>query len=296
MSPGPIYIVGAGRVGTALALLVQRSDVLLVGLWTRSERSAERVSAAVGQQCAWGPLPDDIARARTVIVSVSDPEVEATAGALLDGGLLRGCEVVLHCGGARPASEALGNVVPLASVGTFHPLVSVASPEQAARAMPDAYFAVEGDHRARQRARELADALGLRWFHIEAEQMALYHAAAVMASNHAVALWHAACRLLTEAGLDGARSQQVLMPLLRSTVDNVEALGVADALTGPVRRGDPGTVEGHLHVIRQRLPELTDLYVAGTGQAVALTAEIDQDLRDRLDAILDVIRRTESPR
>ena len=292
MSLGSIYIVGAGRVGTALGLLAQRAGLDLTGLWTRGRESARRVSQTVGRECSWGPLPDAIGRARIVIVSVSDPEVQAVAGALLDGGLLRGCEVLLHCGGARAAREALENVQSAVPVGTLHPLVAVASPEQAARTMPGAYFAIEGDRPARELARELAQGLGVGWFELEADQMALYHAAAVMASNHAVALWHAASLLLTEAGLDSARGQEVLLPLLRSTLENVETLGVRGALTGPVRRGDPDTVEGHLRSIERRAPELAPLYCAGTAQAVALARETGEDPRPGLDAILDVIRRT----
>ena len=294
MSLGPIYVVGAGRVGTALGLLIRKAGLPLAGLWTRGEQSALRVTEAVGQECFWGPLPDAIGQASTVIVSVRDPEVAAVSGALLDGGLLRGCEVVLHCGGARPAREALANVVPMLTVGTFHPLVAVASPRQAMRAMPGAFFAIEGDAGARRRAQELAEGLQVQWFELEAEQMALYHAAAVMASNHAVGLWHASSRLLGSAGIDPARCQEVLLPLLRSTLDNVESMGLVAALTGPVRRGDPGTVAKHLRTIQQRVPELADLYRSGTRQAVTLARESAEDLQQSLDAIEDVIRRTES--
>ena len=185
-------------------------------------------------------------------------------------------------------------VVPLVPVGTFHPLVAVASPRQAMRAMPGAFFAIEGDAGARRRAQELAEGLQVQWFELEAEQMALYHAAAVMASNHAVGLWHASSRLLGSAGIDPARCQEVLLPLLRSTLDNVESMGLVAALTGPVRRGDPGTVAKHLRTIQQRVPELADLYRSGTRQAVTLARESAEDLQQSLDAIEDVIRRTES--
>ncbi len=296
MSLGPVYIVGAGRVGTALALLARRAGLELAGLWTRSQASAARVKQAVSLECAWGALPDDIGRAQLVIVSVRDPEVPAVCGALLDGGLLRSSQAVLHCGGARPAAEAMANLVPSVPVGTFHPLVAAASPEQAARAMPGAYFAIEGDDPARARARQLARRLEVGWFELDAEQMTPYHAAAVMASNHAVALWHAAARLLAEAGLERARCQEVLLPLLRSTLDNVAQMPLEQALTGPVRRGDPDTVGRHLEMIQRRIPELADLYRAGTDQAVDLARGSGEDLADALEAIGRVIRRTDPPR
>ena len=293
MSGEAVYIVGAGRVGTALALLMQKAGEPLAGVWTRTESSARRVSRELGRECAWGPLPGAIGESRMVIVSVRDPEVPAVGGALLDGGLLRSSEAVLHCGGSRPARQALTGVAPAAPVGTFHPLLAVASPQQAARAMPGAFFAVEGDAPARQRAMELAGRLDLRCFEISGEQMGRYHAAAVMASNHAVALWHAAAEVLQEVGLERERASEVLLPLLHSTLENVESLRLAGALTGPVRRGDAATVEAHLEAL-QHLPHTAALYRAATMQAVHLARRAgDARLEPALERILGVISSTQ---
>jgi predicted short-subunit dehydrogenase-like oxidoreductase (DUF2520 family) len=212
------------------------------------------------------------------------------AGALLDGGLLRGARVVLHCGGAVPARVALSPIADLVATGTLHPLVAVADPEQAVRLLPGGFFAIEGEERARTTARDLVTLIGARPFEIEAEAMILYHAAAVLASNHAVALWHEAQLLLQQAGLDPELARAALTGLLRSTLENVEALGLPDALTGPVRRGDRETIVRHLEALDQSAPHLAALYRRCTAAAVraAMAAE-GGSTAVRLQGLLDLV-------
>lgn len=268
----PIFVVGAGRVGSALGALLSRAGQEVLGLWSRSRVRAEAARVLTGLPCAFDALPPDIGRARTVVVAVHDEAVVAVAGALLDGGLLRSAMTVLHCGGARPAREALSPLVghEQLSLGTLHPLIAVADAAQALRHLPGAHFAVEGEAAAREVARALAGAAGARTFELAAEQMTLYHTAAVLASNHPVAIWHVARMLLEQAGV--APAGEALSGLLRSTLENVEELGLPWALTGPVRRGDATTVSRHLDELGRRAPGLVPLYRACT-LAAADTAE-----------------------
>jgi len=284
---GPLFVVGAGRVGSALATLWVGGGIELLGLWTRSEQGARQAGRLTGLRCHHGAFPADIGRARTVIIAVPDGEVATVAGALLDGGLLRSADAVLHCGGANPADQALA---PLehspCRLGTLHPLLAVADAGQAAARLPGACFAVEGE--AQGTASALVAAIGARAFEVEGEAMALYHTAAVLASNHTVTLWHAACQLLEQAGLDAALAAEALLPLVQSTVDNVATLGLPQALTGPVRRGDLGTVERHLAALAREAPALLPLYRACTLQAARIAEEAgadDEELRRALEKI-----------
>lgn len=269
MSARPsIYVVGAGRVGTALATLLSRAGERVLGCWTRRREAAEAAEATSGVVGHHGALPDVIAGARTILITVGDPAVSTVAGALLDGGLLRQATVVLHCGGAHPAASALAPLTSVVATGTMHPLVAVARPEQALRVIPGAFFALEGDPTARTEARRLTQALGARSFELDSAEMALYHAAAVMASNHAVALWHAAETLLQRSGVDPDVAGPALHALISSTLENVVQLGVPEALTGPVRRADLPTIKRHLDVLGRRAPELEGVYRACSAVAV----------------------------
>jgi predicted short-subunit dehydrogenase-like oxidoreductase (DUF2520 family) len=268
-----LYIVGAGRVGTALSALLHRAGLPLAGIWSRSPEGARRATELSGIDCSHGPFPAQIARADTVILAVRDPVVPTVAGALLDAGLLRAAKVVLHCGGMQPAALALSPLSSVYALGTLHPLVAVVHPRQAVRLIPEGYCAVEGDERALQRAEELVEAMGARSFRLNRADMALYHAAAVLASNHAVALWDGALNLLSQTGLDRERGAMAMMTLLRSTLENVQKQGLPDALTGPVRRGDVETVKRHLTVLQERAPRLARLYRSCTAAAVTTARE-----------------------
>lgn len=289
--PVPIFIVGAGRVGSALAALLSRASRPPSGLWSYTKSGADRARAVTGLECSHGAFPASIAEARVLILSVRDTALPLVAGALLDGGLLRCAQVVLHCGGSAPARVALSPIADLVATGTLHPLVAVADPEQAVRLLPNGYFAIEGEERARAAAHDLVDLIGARTFEIEAEAMTLYHAAAVLASNHAVALWHEAQLLLQQAGLDPQLARSSLTCLLRSTLENVESLGLPEALTGPVRRGDRETIVRHLEALERSAPHLTSLYRACTGAAVraAKATEGGGQMAVQLQGLLDLI-------
>jgi predicted short-subunit dehydrogenase-like oxidoreductase (DUF2520 family) len=269
---GGVFVVGAGRVGTALALGLQRAGLPVVGLWTRDAVGATRVAALTGLPVHHGPFPVELASAEIVLLSVPDPVVRVVAGALLDGGLLRSAPVVLHCGGGHPAGEALGVLASAVSIGTLHPLLAIADPVRGAAWLARSIFVLEGDERACAVGRSLVEALGARHLTLPAGALRLYHAAAVMASNHGAALIAAATELLTAAGVDPSLALPALLPLVASTLENLEALGPAEALTGPVRRGDPATVEAHLEAIAHAAPQHLALYAAGTRAAAALAS------------------------
>ena len=155
---------------------------------------------------------------------------------------------VAHVSGATPLSE----LAPHARRFSVHPLQTLVEgrgPEQ----LDGAWAAVTGETAdALSYAREVAETLGLRPFVLADDRRALYHAGAVMASNYLVTLHRAASRLLEDADAP----PEALIPLMERTIAN------DFELTGPIARGDTGTVERHLAAIRHAEPELEPLYVA----------------------------------
>jgi predicted short-subunit dehydrogenase-like oxidoreductase (DUF2520 family) len=227
--PHRLAIVGAGRLGTALAVALRDGGV------------------EVDPPLRRGQHPDPAADA--VLLCVGDDEI-AAAAASIDAGPLLG-----HCSGAT-GLEALGD----RRAFSLHPLMTVA-----AGAGPDvlrgAGAAIDGsDEAALATARALAASLGLVAVRIAPEDRAAYHAAASIASNFLVTLGDAAERLGAEAGL--AREQ--LVPLVRAAVENWATLGPERALTGPVARGDEPTVARQRAAVAQRTPELLELFDALT--------------------------------
>jgi len=167
---------------------------------------------------------------------------------------------VVHVSGA----ESLDALEPArragAAVGSMHPLQTFADIEHAVAAMPGSTFALEGEGPLLACLREMARALGGRAIELRPEDKALYHVAAVLASNYVVTLMDMATGLWQEFGVEQDSAAKALLPLLQGTVDNLRRLGLPDALTGPIARGDLGTVRRHLKALEASAPDMLLAY------------------------------------
>ncbi len=211
----------------------------------------------VGACTILGPLGrgSDADGADAVLLCVPDSQIAEAAAVIAPGRL------VGHCSGAT-------GLDPLAPHEAFsmHPLMTVAG-ERAS--FVGAGAAVDGiTPRALDFARGLAEALGLRPVRVAPEDRALYHAAASIASNFLVTLESAAERLAAETGVE----RDLLVPLVRTTIENWADLGAERALTGPVARGDEATVARQRETIAERAPETLELFDALVAATRSLAA------------------------
>ena len=172
-------------------------------------------------------MADSAVGVELLVIATPDGVVAEVAAAVRPVGTT----VVAHLAG----SLGLDVLAPHARRASFHPLRSIPSGQVDLRG---AWFAVAGD----ELARRVVDDLGGRPVEVDDDHRVAYHAAATIASNHLVALLGQAERVAATAGVP----LEAYLDLVRQTVDNVARLGPAEALTGPVRRGDWATVERHL--------------------------------------------------
>lgn len=225
LPPMRASIVGRGRLGTVLAKGLRSGGVEVDGPLGRGDTVTFRD----------GP----------VLLCVPDAEI-AGAAARVPPEALTG-----HCSGATTLS-----VLAPHEAFSVHPLMTVAAGDDPER-LRGAGAAVAGSSpRALAVAEGLAGALGMRVVRIADEDRAAYHAAASIASNFLIALEAAAERLLATAGAD----RDLLVPLVRATVENWARLGPERALTGPVARGDDATVARQRAAIAERTPDLLGLF------------------------------------
>jgi predicted short-subunit dehydrogenase-like oxidoreductase (DUF2520 family) len=209
-----LRVIGPGRAGGSLAAALGGAGWLVAEPVHRGEPVE---GAAAGVDLLVLAVPD------TVVAEV------AAAVAPVD------TTVVAHLAG----SMGLDVLAPHPRRAAIHPLVAMPSASVGARRLVEgAWFALAGDPLARR----VVDDLGGRWFAVADEDRAAYHAAAVIASNHLVALLGQVERVATRAGVPF----EAYLDLVRSTVDNVAELGPARALTGPAARGDDETIRRHL--------------------------------------------------
>jgi predicted short-subunit dehydrogenase-like oxidoreductase (DUF2520 family) len=248
-----VAIYGMGRFGRALvgALAARGQPPLRTG-----GRSRPAADDGVYRQGAEAFL-DGLMPGTLVVLSVPDDALETVANefAAIPGaaGLL-----FVHTSGARGPEvlEPLAGVG--AQIGVFHLLQSF-PPEHGHTLIRGSYGAVAGGPELRAALHTLADALGVTLLELSEQQRVPYHAAAVLASNALAALLDAGGELLAQAGIAPEHAQRMLIPLARGTLQNAETLGPRAALTGPVVRGDVGTIRRHLGVLGG---EVRSLYVA----------------------------------
>jgi predicted short-subunit dehydrogenase-like oxidoreductase (DUF2520 family) len=243
-----LWIIGPGRLGLALGYRLARSGA--VGTLAYSGRGAEKPGHPVFSQFPWlvryqaglAPPPPN---GTGVLIAVPDDALTEVVAALAELELPAGIPV-LHASGSLSAEV----LAPLAAkghpVGGLHPLAAIADPVDGADRLRGATFGVEGEGAARELAVRLVSACDGYVLAIEPGGKALYHAAAVFASNYAVALMSVAERLMVQAGVAALDAQAALARLAVGAVQNVAAQGPVAALTGPIARGDAETVERHL--------------------------------------------------
>jgi predicted short-subunit dehydrogenase-like oxidoreductase (DUF2520 family) len=157
----------------------------------------------------------------------------------------------LHTSGAL-ASDELSILRAVGfHIGSLHPLVAVSEARAGAESLRHAFFCIEGERAAVSAARKVVHDLGARAFSIKTKEKALYHAAAVIASGHMVALFDLAAEMLQRSGLKKSDARSILIPLVESTLDNLGRREPAHALTGTFARADAATVRRHLAALRK---------------------------------------------
>ena len=279
--------IGAGRAATALALGLQARGYTVAAVASRSPSSAEKLAGRL-EGCAAYADPQRVADACDLIfITTPDAAIEPVASQL---GWRAGTWVV-HCSGA----ESAGILEPAreqgALVGSFHPMQTFPGAESVdVSVLSGIAYAVEGPPPLSDALEEMARALGGWPVEIGPQDRALYHLSGFLACGAVVALMAQASEIWRAMGYTREEGQEVLLPILRSTVDSIEARGIPAALTGPVSRGDIGTVVKHLDALEKRAPSVVPIYCQTALEAVTLSREkggIDGKIEQELTRLLE---------
>jgi len=257
-----IAIVGAGVLGTSLGILLRRAHHEIVAVSSRTLKSARAAVSAIGGGAVVSDPGTAALGADVVLLAVPDRAIPMVSIQVASGGALRRDAVVAHLSGALPAGVLAGIHAAGGWKGSLHPLQSFADVETAVTTLPGSFMFLEGDAEAVDVLRSLAMSLDARPVPMTSQGKALYHAAACAASNYLVTLVDYASELMTRAGVPPNVALPALLPLLQGTVRNLQTVGLPEALTGPIARGDVGTVRGHLAALHRAPGDLVRLYVA----------------------------------
>lgn len=254
-----IAIVGAGNVGTTLAVLFQKAGHTVTGIASRSRESAARAGERAG--VPFGTNPTEFTRNSDIVfITTPDRLIADVCRQIASAGGFTPGTVVAHTSGAH-SSEILKSAEEAgAAPVSFHPLQTFANPEAGIKNLPGSFITVEGSERALPKARELVESLNCRLLEIPTDGKPLYHAAACIACNYLTTLLDSGLAVMEAAGISREDGLSALFPLIEGTLKNIIRVGTTQALTGPIARGDASTVAAHLSSMEKKLPSVIPLY------------------------------------
>lgn len=256
-----VGVISAGRVGSVLGAALARTGHVVTGASAVSQASRDRADELLPGVPIADPT-EVAARADLVLLAVPDDELEGLVKGLVATGSLRAGQIVVHTSGAQGVKV----LEPAAALGALtlalHPVMTFTGRSEDLQRMSSACVGVtapDGDEVAWSVGEALVVEMDADPVRVPESVRPLYHAALAHGANHLITLVRDAADLLTNAGV--ANAERLLGPLLSAALDN--ALRHGDrALTGPVARGDTGTLRKHLDVLADDAPETLPSYRA----------------------------------
>ncbi len=281
-----IGFVGCGRLAASLSMALGQAGYTVEAVADRDGDAARRLAGRLGDTARPVGSPAEVAKASDLVfLAVQDSAIaEVAAGVSWEKR-----HFVVHCSGAVGLDALEPAAAAGATTGCLHPLQSFPSLEPEPELVQGIACGIEGHEPLGSLLAEIVTRVGARAFRLEGVNRPLYHAAAVFASNYAIALVGAAGRTWALAGLPAGLAREALAPLLASVVGNVARMELGEALTGPVARGDVRTVEAHLGSLAAE-PSLEDLYRLLGRELLRLDGPADPAARERLRQLLGEVR------
>lgn len=259
-APPSLNIIGCGKVGKTLGRLWQQAGVFRLGgiLNRTQDSSAEAVAFLQGGQamnCVAELPPADV-----FLLGCADNHLADCCAELVASGVVQAGNVVFHCSGALSSTLLEPARTVGARIASVHPVKSFADPAQAVHDFAGTFCGVEGDAASLDRLQTAFAAIGARCFPLNAERKTLYHTASVIACNYLVALQEVSLQTFAQAGVERELAMQILQPIVQGTVSNIFRLGMAQALTGPIARGDHTVVARQVEALDAWRGDYADLY------------------------------------
>jgi len=280
-----IGIIGAGTVGSALAIKLAESGYNISVVSSRKLTSAEKLAAAI-QGCRAVDTNQAVAdTADIVFITTPDAAIPQIAAELK----WHKDQSVIHCSGADSTDSLLPTRQMGATTGFFILYKPWLTSNRQSIIYPARPLRSKRKEPLLTTLKEMAAALNCRWIELKAEDKVIYHAAAVIASNYLVTLVKLADDLWETFGIPREQATKALLPLLKGTLNNIENAGIPQALTGPIARGDIETVKKHLAALQKEAPDVLSTYCELGLQTIPIAqakGKIDEEKAAELRTVL----------
>jgi len=285
MKKQKVGFIGAGKVGTALATTLFKGGYPVVAVANNNISVSEKLADLVPGCHVFKTAQEVANTAEHVFITTPDDSIPTVASELT----WRPEQNVVHCSGAASIDILDPAKKSGAMVGSFHPCQAFASVDQAIKNLPGSTFAIEAQGPLLDILKEMASTIGCDWIVLKPGNKALYHAAAVFASNYFVTLLKVATDLFQNFDIPTAQSTKVLMPLIQGNIKNINTIGLPSCLTGPIARGDVSTIEKHIYALNKKEPSLLKIYAELGLQTIPIALEkgtLDEKVSETLQILL----------
>ena len=251
-----IGFVGAGKVGTSLAIALHNAGYKLTGSNSKSISSANNLSDAIPNCKTYKNINDIASHCEILFITTPDDAIESTANSIK----INRHNALIHCSGAKTIDVFKNAIADNIPVGSFHPMQAFSSIENGIKSIPGTTFGIEGTGKIRSYLSQVAIKLNGTPVFIQSKHKALYHLSGVMLGNLLGSLAAISANLWQHMDIDVDTAIKALTPMITQVSVNLQSSGIPKGIAGPYIRGDVGTIKSHLNALTDYSPDLLPLY------------------------------------
>ncbi len=253
-----IGFIGVGKVGTAFGVRLSEQGYPVVAAMDILPEEANRFAASIPGCRVFGTAQELADEMDFVFITTPDDVIGEIASQVN----WRPGRTVVHCSGANSTAVLSPAKQAGCHVGCMHPCNTFASIQQSLENLPGSTFTLEAEEPVLTDLKAFAKSLAGNWMTLQEKDKALYHAAVCIACNYMYTVVGMGTELFKHFDIPQADATKASMPILKGTVNNIENVGFPDCLTGPIARGDVGTIQKHIAALQERQPAFVPLYKA----------------------------------
>jgi predicted short-subunit dehydrogenase-like oxidoreductase (DUF2520 family) len=283
--------IGIGRLGGALALALSKKGYEIETFVTKDLKKALKIAEKISPQpkIISSENLENLSSSEIIFITTQDNHINLVANSL--SLVLRSKPFVFHCSGSLSSEEVLESLKKKGcSIGSIHPLVSISDAFLGAERLKNSFFCIEGDTKALEIAKKIVIDLQGNPFSISTSCKALYHASAVMSAGNLLTVFDMAIQMLSTCGLEKQKAQQVLLPLARSVIENLQSQTPDEALTGTFARADFETLQKHIKALKEKkLVQELEIYLKLGKISLDLVETRNPHLKKQIEKMRNII-------
>lgn len=268
-----IGIIGSGKLGVSLGRYFKVGGECISGIYGIDLKEAATASQML-EATHFPSLEELLISSKIVMVAVPDDQIgrvwEEIRGKKIDG------KVIFHTSGTLSSSIFKGADSYGVKAASFHPMMTFSDRNTEVERMKGMTIAIEGEC---EELEKVVRSLGNNYFKVDAHMKVRYHLGGVYACNLLIPMISRGIENLKMCGLGEDQVKEILMPLIEKTIDNINLKGIKGAVSGPLERGDAGTIEKHLEC---QSSEERKLYIEGSKELLRILDRRDERMKKLL--------------